>query len=121
MTVNIIFTLLLLLLPAVSLHSETLDSVVQIPGRDMILSPQLQAEGAKQECPTWFTGNLSRGCECHEVPGVVCRSNYALVFIDSCVTYHADTEQMQASFCPYSIALEKSDYNQGKVYIRLAT
>ncbi len=114
-----ITTLLLLVLPAVSLRSEPQDNVSgDVTGCDTVLPPQLQATTAKQECPTWFTGNRSSGCECHEVPGVVCHTNYALVFISSCVTFDVDREQLQAALCPFGIALDKTDYVKN-VYIRL--
>ncbi len=120
MSVCIVLTLLSLVVPAVSLYPET-DTALG-PGhltiRDSEPPPQLQAVAAKQECPTWFVGNRSRGCECHDVPGVVCQTNHALVLTFSCVTYDMDGEQLQAAGCPFSIALDKTDY-VNNFYIKL--
>ncbi len=106
-----IIVFLLLVLPAASLHSESQDNKSgHITGCDTVLPPHLQAITAKQDCPTWFTGDRNSGCECHDVPGVACRSNYALVFINSCVTLNVDRDQLQVALCPFGIALDKSDY-----------
>ncbi len=120
MIVSTVSTLLLLVLPVVSLRSEA-HSALQPPAVwDRELHPQLQALAAEQECPTWFTGNRSRGCECHEVPGVICQSNRALAFVSSCVTYYADREQLQAALCLFGFSLGKSHYMHKHLqYIKL--
>ncbi len=112
MVLCIIFTLLLLV---VSLHHETHAALGQLARRESEPTPRFRA---KQECPTWFTGNRSRGCECHEVPGVVCHTNYALMSIENCMTIYPKTEQLQTAYCPLHFASDKSDYVK-PLHIRL--